>query len=95
MGAARSGMAFEWSALRQFRGSHVVCLVGLNPTMTRKGRERSTRSASANIGRWSARARTLVSKTSGILTDVWIETYRLPPIWVGPRSEVRVSKARK
>ena len=26
-------------------------------------------------------ARTLVSKTSGILTDVWIETYRLPPFW--------------
>jgi hypothetical protein len=45
------GMAFEWSALRQPRGSHVACLVGLNPTMTRKGRERSTRSASANNGR--------------------------------------------
>ena len=45
------GMAFEWSALRQPRGSHVACLVGLNPTMIRKGRERSTRSASANIGR--------------------------------------------
>ena len=45
------GMAFEWSALHQFRGSHVACLVGLKPTMTRKGRERSTRSASANIGR--------------------------------------------
>ena len=24
--------------------------------------------------------RTLASKASGILTDVWIETYRLPPI---------------
>ena len=45
------GMAFEWSALRQPRGSHVACLVGLNPTMTREGRERSTRSASANLGR--------------------------------------------
>jgi len=42
------GMAFEWSALRQNRGSHVACAVGLNPTMIRKGRERSTRSASAN-----------------------------------------------
>jgi hypothetical protein len=31
------GMAFEWSALRQFRGSHVACLVGLNPTMTPQG----------------------------------------------------------
>jgi len=40
------GMAFEWSALRQPRGSHVACIVGLNPTMTLKGRERSTRSAS-------------------------------------------------
>ena len=69
---------------------------------------------------------TLASQASGILTDVWIETYRLapilerepgrdrgclesrpcrvrhvtrahraPPSWVGPRSEVRVSKARK
>ena len=73
------GMAFEWSALRQPRGSHVACLVGLNPTMTREGRERSTRSASANIGRWQAR--TLVSKASGILTDVWIETNRLPQSW--------------
>ena len=45
------GMAFEWSALRQLRGSHVACLVGLNPMMIRKDRERSTRSASANIGR--------------------------------------------
>jgi hypothetical protein len=45
------GMAFEWSALRQPRGSHVACSVGLKPTMTRKGRERSTRSASANNGR--------------------------------------------
>ena len=45
------GMAFEWSALRQPRGSHVACLVGLNPTMTREGRERSTRSASARTGR--------------------------------------------
>ena len=45
------GMAFEWSALRQSRGSHVACLVGLNPTMIREGRERSTRSASANTGR--------------------------------------------
>lgn len=45
------GMAFEWSALRQCRGSHVACLVGLNPTMIRKGRERSTRSASARTGR--------------------------------------------
>jgi hypothetical protein len=43
------GMAFEWSALRQHRGSHVACLVGLNPTMIREGRERSTRSASANL----------------------------------------------
>jgi len=42
-------MAFEWSALRQFRGSHVACLVGLNPTMIRKDRERSTRSASASL----------------------------------------------
>jgi hypothetical protein len=41
------GMAFEWSALRQPRGSHAACLVGLKPTMIRKGRERSTRSASA------------------------------------------------
>ena len=43
------GMAFEWSALRQSRGSQVACLVGLNPTMIREGRERSTRSASANL----------------------------------------------
>ena len=42
------GMAFKWSALRQPGGSHVACLVGLNPTMIREGRERSTRSASAN-----------------------------------------------
>jgi len=35
----------------KYRGSHVACLVGLNPTMIREGRERSTRSASANIGR--------------------------------------------
>jgi hypothetical protein len=45
------GMAFEWSALRQLGGSHLACLVGLNPTMIRKGREHSTRSASASIGR--------------------------------------------
>ena len=29
----------------------MACLVGLNPMMIRKGRERSTRSASANLGR--------------------------------------------
>jgi len=45
------GMAFEWSALRQPGGSHVACLVGLNPTMIRMDRERSTRSASAKNGR--------------------------------------------
>lgn len=27
-------------------------------------------------------SRTLVSKTSGILADAWVETYRLPPIRV-------------
>jgi len=43
------GMAFKWSALRQPGGSHVACLVGLNPTMIREGRERSTRSASAKL----------------------------------------------
>jgi len=48
-GCRQFGMAFEWSALRQSGGSHVACLVGLNPTMIRKGRERSTRSASAKL----------------------------------------------
>jgi len=79
MGAAR-GMAFEWSALRQFRGSHVARLVGLKPMMIHTDRERSTRSASANDWKVKCAGRTLASKASGFLREVWIETYRLPPI---------------
>jgi hypothetical protein len=56
-GCCQNGMAFEWSALRQPRGSHVACLVGLNPTMTREGRERSTRSASAKTLEGEVRGR--------------------------------------
>jgi len=52
----------------------VACLVGLNPMMIRKGRERSTRSASANLGR-EVRGHGLASNTHGSPVGVRIETY--------------------
>ena len=58
----------------------MACLIGLNPMMTCKGRERSTRSASASYWKVKCAGRTLGSKASGTLKGVWIKTYRLPPI---------------
>jgi hypothetical protein len=73
-------MAFEWSALRQVQ--RLACGV-----LSRLETDDdplwivSVRLAQP-LPYWKVKCagRTLASKASGILTDVWIETYRLPPI---------------
>ena len=57
----------------------MACLVGLNPTMIRKVVSVRLAQPLPTLEDECA-GRTLASKASGILTDVWIETYRLPPI---------------
>jgi hypothetical protein len=74
-------MAFEWSALRQVQ--RLACGV-----LSRLETDDdplwivSVRLAQP-LPYWKVKCagRTLASKASGILTDVWIETYRLPPVW--------------